>query len=69
LLHDQMPQRRNIPPDVVSLGLGRRVVNKWNPCLPANKRMALPLLWFALRGERVPKQTSAEAINGLLVST
>jgi hypothetical protein len=31
--------------------------------------MAPPLLYTDMRGERVPKQTSAEATNGSLVST
>jgi hypothetical protein len=39
------------------------------PLAPANKRLAPPLLWITVRGERVPKQISAEATNGLLVST
>ena len=63
-----------------TLGLGRCAVNKWNPwlpkenaSLPALRRppssMAPPLLKAPVRGERVPKQTSAEATNGKLVST
>jgi hypothetical protein len=32
-------------------------------------RLAPPLLHAEVRGVRVPKQTSAEATNGLLVST
>ena len=31
--------------------------------------LAPPLLYAGVRGERVPKQTSAEATNGKLVST
>jgi hypothetical protein len=57
-----------------SLSLGRRVVNKWNHWLPGNRlslcsSLALPLLCTEVRGERVPKQTSAEATDGKLVST
>jgi hypothetical protein len=62
-----------------SLGLGRRVVNKWNPWLPEEKRIGRPALSpeligtaFAPRkmgGEHVPKQISAEATNGRFVST
>jgi hypothetical protein len=52
-----------------SLGLGMGVVNKWNPWVPENKRIGTAFAQTEVRGERVPKQISAEATNGTVVST
>jgi hypothetical protein len=52
-----------------SLSLGRSVVNKWNPWVPEEKRIGTAFAQTEVGGERVPKQISAEATNGTVVST
>jgi hypothetical protein len=68
-------------PLAASVGLGRCGVNKMEPLAPRGisasvpalrcprSSLALLLLHAEMGGERVPKQTSAEATNGELVST
>jgi hypothetical protein len=51
-------------------GLGEARRQQMEPLAPRRKSaLAPPLLLVELRGERVPKQTSAEATNGKPVPT
>jgi hypothetical protein len=72
LLHGQAAPGDTILPDMLpeaSLSLGRSVVNKWNPWVPEEKRIGTAFAQTEVGGERVPKQISAEATNGTVVST